>query len=553
MKKITLTPVMTIKKPVYLFACFIIMTTITIDMIQFIHKKQAINSIKKNPLTLHRSLASCPKTLDPHKPMNTLTSYFLSELYATLIRNHNNKIEPGVALSYTISPNGKTYTFNLDPHYKWSNGDPLTAHHFIYAWQRLIAQKKSIYALSHIKNAKSIIDGDKSIHELSVKALSNHCLEIDLEQPSHYFLPCLSAVQFCALHPKSAYLDPCHDDCSAQIFSGAYTIKDSQKKTYVLLQQNKYYTRHKYNAPLHVYCKILNNTNKVLHRFDNNKLDLSFVRYTDKIPKKEKYKKSNQLKHYTGNALLNITVNDKSPKLQNIKIRRALSLAIDKAIMIQHLDIKASIGHNIIKNNYISTKRNNCPKDNIPYEEAVQVAKDLFEQAGITPERPLKLSFLFSKAPKHKWCYNLLCRMWSRTFGKSLYIINPIDHYPESDDLISVFHKKTQQHAYDVVLFSAQSPVPHPSVILQFFTKRSRYNLAHFHNDQFEKILEKASYENTYHKHLHFYQQAEKMLLESYTVIPLMHPKNQWLVSSRLKEFTPDASGHILSQNVIFK
>lgn len=101
---------------------------------------------------------------------------------------------PAIAESWDISDDGTVYTFHLREDANWSNGDPVTADDFIFAWQRAVdpaLASEYSYMLSDIgqvKNAAAIIAGDMDKSELGVKALDSKTLEVTLEVPVSYFL-----------------------------------------------------------------------------------------------------------------------------------------------------------------------------------------------------------------------------------------------------------------------------------------------------------------------------------------------------------------------------
>ena len=97
-----------------------------------------------------------------------------------------------MATSYAASDNNTTYTFTLRQDATWSNGDPVTAHDFVYAWRRAVdpatASPYSWFVeLTQIVNAKQILAGEKPTADLGVRAVDDHTLEVKLNQPLPYF------------------------------------------------------------------------------------------------------------------------------------------------------------------------------------------------------------------------------------------------------------------------------------------------------------------------------------------------------------------------------
>lgn len=85
----------------------------------------------------------------------------------------DDTVIPGVATDWTVSEDGKEYVFNLDPNAKWSNGDPVTANDFVFAWRRLAdpataAEYAIMLQTAHVLNAADITAGNKAKEELGV-------------------------------------------------------------------------------------------------------------------------------------------------------------------------------------------------------------------------------------------------------------------------------------------------------------------------------------------------------------------------------------------------
>src|SRR5690606_17265176 len=100
------------------------------------------------------------------------------------------------AQSWTVSKDQKTYLFKLHPQAKWSNGDPLTAHDFIYSWKRILTPtlaSEYAYMLYPVKNAEAYHKGElKDFNSVGIRAIDAHTLEVTLKSPIPYFLSLLT-------------------------------------------------------------------------------------------------------------------------------------------------------------------------------------------------------------------------------------------------------------------------------------------------------------------------------------------------------------------------
>lgn len=152
--------------------------------------------------------ASDIPTLDTSKATDQVSFMRLGNMMEGLYYPKGEELVPGVAKDHTISADGKTYTFNLRKDAKWSNGDSVTAHDFVYSWRRLAnpdtgAQYAQMVEVAGLKNAKAVMLGDKPVEELGVKAIDDYTLEVNLEVPVPYFKELVSYFQvFCPINEK---------------------------------------------------------------------------------------------------------------------------------------------------------------------------------------------------------------------------------------------------------------------------------------------------------------------------------------------------------------
>lgn len=119
----------------------------------------------------------------------------------------DDSIVPAIAESWTVSPDGKEYVFNLRKDAKWSNGDPVTADDFVYAWRRLADPATAAeYAIqlqtAHVLNAADITAGNKPVTDLGVAAVDANTLKVTLDAAVPYFLQLMTFPSFLPLNQK---------------------------------------------------------------------------------------------------------------------------------------------------------------------------------------------------------------------------------------------------------------------------------------------------------------------------------------------------------------
>ena len=173
------------------------------------------------------------KTTDPQLNTDVEGSDVLRQLFEGLMNEDlQGGMVPGVATDYEVSEDGLTYTFNLRPEAKWSNGEPVTAQDFIYGWQRAVdPANASEYAwfieLMNVVNASEIVNGEAELDTLGATAIDDNTLEVKLTKPTPYFIKMLS-------HPTTfpvlkSVVDEHGDDWTQAgnlVGNGAYVLTD---------------------------------------------------------------------------------------------------------------------------------------------------------------------------------------------------------------------------------------------------------------------------------------------------------------------------------------
>lgn len=135
-----------------------------------------------------------PQNLDPHTVTGVPEQRLCSALFEGLVNLNPSTLEPvpGVAESWTISEDGKTYTFHLRTNARWSNGDPFTARDFVCSWRRILSPglaSEYAYMLFCIKNARAYNTGQLGdFSQVGVQATDDRTLRVALENPTPYFL-----------------------------------------------------------------------------------------------------------------------------------------------------------------------------------------------------------------------------------------------------------------------------------------------------------------------------------------------------------------------------
>lgn len=255
---------------------------------------------------------------------------------------------PGMAVKEEISEDGKVHTFTLRDA-KWSDGQPVTANDFVFAWRRLANPKTaSEYAymigVAGIKNAEGVMSGEKPITELGITAVDDKTLKVELDYPVPFF------DQLAAFPPFYPIREDFYDKYKEQyaltpeaiLSNGPFKMVEwNQGANYTMVKNDQYYDADKVKID-GLNFQVVKDAQSAMVAFDQGNVD--YVKLTGEMV--DQYKESPEFMNTLGGYLWFVSPNQKVPGLENANLRRALALSFDKEQIAEHLLKDGSIAAN---------------------------------------------------------------------------------------------------------------------------------------------------------------------------------------------------------------
>ncbi|WP_154840786.1 peptide ABC transporter substrate-binding protein [Staphylococcus pasteuri] len=247
--------------------------------------------------------------------------------------NKHDKAEPVIATSLPKkSKDGKTLTVDLRKDAKWSNGDPVTADDFVFAWRKVVNPKTAsefAYIMSDIKNADDINAGKKPVKDLGIKALNKYKLQINLERPVPYINELLALNTFDPQNEKVAkkYGKAYGTTADKAVYNGPFKVVNWKVEDKIQLEKNNQYWDKKHVKLDRVNYKILKDNQAGAALYDTNSVDDAIIS-SEQV---DKYKKSPALRKRLTAATFYIKLNEKEvPEFKNKHLRLAIAQAINR-------------------------------------------------------------------------------------------------------------------------------------------------------------------------------------------------------------------------------
>ncbi len=477
-----------------------------------------------------------PAALDPHTTDGRIESNVLRDLFEGLVvYGVGGRIVPGVAESWEISDDGTIYTFHLRPSAKWSNGDPVTAEDFVYSLRRAISphQGGSASSMAVIRNAEDVSKGKKPVEDLGVEAVDPQTVKFTLRGPTPYFLALIAADNNATpVHRATVEKFGEHwTDVGNIVSNGAYTLAEwTPKQQIVLVRNPNYYDNANVKIDKVVFLPI-SSAAEELALFKAGKLDI-----TNEVPQEQVkwISLSDPLEFWNKPYLatyyyaLNLTA---EPFKGNKSLRKALTMAVNREALVEKVTRAGELpAYSLVPPVVPGYKRQPLPFIDQPLSQRQEEARRLFAEAGYSPAQPLTIEVLYNASDNNRKIANAIVGMWQDTFGKGI-VVNTVST-DRSDYL-----KRRSNRQFQVVRAAWIGDYADPTIFLNLMlsTALPPRNDSGFKNAAYDELLAKAGQTSDPAERAGLLQQAERLMLDEYALIPIYHYATKSLVSKRVK------------------
>ncbi|MCP5506532.1 MAG: peptide ABC transporter substrate-binding protein [Chlamydiales bacterium] len=491
---------------------------------------------KKSPSsqsqTVHLSIISQVRSLDPRISNEYPTVHIINMLYEGLMRlGPTGEIEPGVAESYEISDDMRTYTFHLKDTV-WSNGDPLTAYDFEYAWKKSVnplSARTGSFTFYTIKNVEACLQRKVPVEEVGIKALDPQTLQVELEHPAPYFLSLCSCGTYSPIHKQIDQADPgwANDIGDHFVSNGPFKLAKWKKGVEIYLEKNPDYWEKDCVKVKGIHIQVLPDANTQHLLFEKGELD--FIGYPiNPLPVDiiANTLKNGELKTTDAFGLFWFFVNTEKPPFDNKNFRKAVAYALDRRTIAEHVFQLGEVPAMGILNGEIAVSKTPYFQDaNI--DEAKRYLALALQEMGKTLDQinPIVLSqrsCLFTSRVDQAVQQQLF---------QNLGLVVEIDQadWP-------VHFNRMSKGDYEFGEMGWNSWLRDPIYMLDTFRNRSlATNMSRWEHPTYQELLRKSDFEVDQEKRKEYLHQAEAFLMEEMPVIPLCFNKLHYLCNDRLK------------------
>ncbi|MEI4485790.1 peptide ABC transporter substrate-binding protein [Frigidibacter sp. MR17.14] len=458
-------------------------------------------------------------SLDPQLIEDVSGSDIARQLFEGLTnQDADGKLTPGVAESWDVSEDKLTYTFHLRDA-KWSNGDPVTADDFVYAWQRAAdpataSEYQWFIGLMSIKNADAVIKGEMKPSELGIRAVDPKTFEVTLSSPIPYF-PQMTSHTTTYPAPKKV-IEEFGEQWTAPehiVSNGAYKLSEHVPNERTVAVKNENYWDAA-NVKIEKFVTlVINDESQALTRFQSGELDRTEMP-AGQFPRMQKEHPEEAVSFpRLCNYYYTFNVSDSGPEaFKDVKVRQALSLAIDRDIITKNVlaggqppayTFTPAATANFVMPDVEAAKMTQAERD--------AKAKELLTEAGYGPDNPLKFDMLYNTSEDHQKIAVAMSQMWKQKLGVQATLAN---------QEWKTFLDTRSQQAFDMARGAWCGDYNEASTFLDLLTTSSGSNDGKYSNPEVDKLMLDA---RTAADPQADYTKVEEIIADEMPVIPVYH------------------------------
>lgn len=538
--------------------------------------------------------SSEPGTLDPALAQGTHESYILNHLFTGLLRyDKDGKLAPGMAADMpVVSEDGLTYTFTLKDDVKWSNGDPVTANDFAYAWMRALnPETASLYAyqLYYIKGGEAynsverpgvyyvkdadgndttevdhevtITDADKEgldvagksedeiadavyqkwlgqkKEEVGIKAVDAKTLEVTLEKPTPYFADLTAFYTLYPVNEKVVTENPdWAKDASTFVSNGAFKLANWEHNSKVETVKNENWFDASNVKLGGITWEILEDSNTAFQNFDTGKYGVLVDPPTEVIAQKIADKDpvvviGKQVGTYYYN-LNNMQSEDGKNPFANKKIRQAFSMALDRKSIVENVTKGGQIpAEGMVPFGLIDEngKEWRDINGNLVKEDVAE-AKKLLEEG--MAESGITMEDLNNQVLLYNTSesHKKIAQAVQQMWNQNLGVNIGLEN---ADFNVKLAREKA--HDFDISRAGWVGDYYDPMTMMDILVTGGSQNDSQYSNPEYDRLINEAKGTPDQKVRMENMRQAEKIMMEDMPIIPVYFYTQPYFVQANLK------------------
>ena len=471
-------------------------------------------------------------TADPQMVEDVSGSYFVRDLFEGLMnQDADGNLIPGVATGYTTNEAKDVYTFTLRDNARWSDGNPVTAHDFVYAWRRLAdpatASPYSWFAdIMALENVGAVMSGESPPEALGIRALDNHTLEVRLTASLPYFA---AMTTHASTFPSPQWTVRTFGDAWTKpgniVGNGAYVLTEHIPNETATRERNTMYWNNDATIIDKVVTLVINDENTDFTRWEAGETDKGAVPSGQYPRLKAEYPDEAISFPRLCTYYMTFNLSPSGPEaFKDVRVRQALSYALDRSVVTD----KVLQGGQIQAFTFTPGATAGFEVPAVAFGQMSQDqrninAKLLMAAAGYGPDNPLKFEYMYNTSEGHKKIAIGAQQMWKETLGAEATLAN---------QEWKTFLKTRGGQNFDVARGGWCGDYNEASTFLDLMTTPSGYNDGKFSNAEVDELMTSA---RTMSDATSNYTRVEEIMANEMPIIPVYHYTGVFMLRNNLK------------------
>ncbi|MDN2453350.1 peptide ABC transporter substrate-binding protein [Lactobacillus sp. UCMA15818] len=503
---------------------------------------------------LNLAVSSDLTTMDPAHASDTTSMQMLENTGEGFLQlGKDSKIEKELATKISTSKDGLVYTFTLRKNAKWSNGKAVTAKDFVYGWQRTVNPKTAseyAYLYSGIKNADAIMNGKQNYKTLGIQALGKYKVQVTLEHRISYFKLLMAMPVFYPQNQQSVekYGSKYGTNSTKTISNGPFILKNwkGTNEKWKLEKNSNYWDKKAVHLTA-INFQVVKSPSTGLNLFQTGKLDQTQL-LGNQVANKKKSKNyvlnKSATSIYLQFNLKNPTDSDLKAAFNNVNIRKALSLVLDR----NQLTKKVLADGSLSAKGFVTADLSKNPKTGADFASQAYVksgvsynktlAKKYWEkglkQLGVSK---LKVGLLSDDDDSSKQTAAFIQSKWESLLpGLSV----DVQSIPKA-----VRISRSEKGNFDIVISGWGADFSDPITFLNLYQAGNSGNAGGYDNSSYNKLIDDINNNPSNNEVVRWDNmvKAEKILMNDQVMIPLYQRSNSFLQSNKIKDLIVNTAG----------
>jgi oligopeptide transport system substrate-binding protein len=489
--------------------------------------------------TLIRGNGAEPESLDPHLATSVSAGNILINLFEGLVRLNPETLEPepGMAESWTVSEDGRVWTFSLRDAV-WSDGHPVTASDFAFAFRRLLNPELGAsyaFMLFPIRHAREVNAGELPLDRLGVEAVDDRTLRITLEKPMPPFASMLAHWTAFPLpqHVLEAAGAVSRRDAGwvrpeSFVGNGAFLLAEWQDEKHIRLRKNSTYWQAGSVALEAAEFIPFTDPGAEERAFRSGEIHLTYSLPRHRLPHyRSERPEVLRVDPYLESVVY--AVNLQHPALGNVRVRQALSLALDRRMITEQVlyGVREPAFHYVPPGlpGYTSPER---------LSEDAEKARRLLSDAGYPGGEGMpEIRLMYPSGQDTRRVAEVIQQQWLTTLGVRIEIENVERR---------TYFSRRREREFDLCYFGWVGDYVDPKTYLGLWVTGAGNNLSGWSDAEYDRLITEAAFAGKDRPER--LAQAEARLLEALPVLPLYFGATQYLKDPRLQGWFSNVLDH---------